>query len=133
LHGIPLANVGPHAAINSVDRANCGLYVPAVVKALAPAPTPTEPAIELPPGVDAALAAEWFGEVIKDGRWFRFDPQGGFTAKWVERGRGTGDWPTVEEAGIYRDSPTSTRTYLRFFGGFTLLHVTGQPVRVVKG
>ena len=132
-YGIPLANVGPHSAINSVDRANCGLYVPQVVKALAPAPTPTEPGVSLPPGVDAALATDWFGEVVKDGLWFRFDAKGGVSKLWVDRGRETGQWPALVDVGTYEDSATSTRRYFRFADGWTLLHVTGQPVRVVKG
>ena len=134
------------------DRKNCpqrirerGLWdgllaaVNARIGGSPPAPGTTKPPATppadagLPPGVDLALASAWFGKVVKDGLWFRFDPAGSISRAWIAHGRETGQWPALVDVGTYQDSATSIRRYFRFEGGLTLLHATGQPVRVVKG
>lgn len=100
-----------------------------------PPATPEEPVtdlskIQLFPGLDVALAKQWFGRLLKDGRTYELTwPLGPGATLWLERGKQTGNFAPIQDVAQFADG----RLYMRFADGFTLVKGAGQELRVLKG
>lgn len=116
-----------------INGTNCDLvratqanYGQAVV-ALPPPPKPQPQPVVYPRGMDAALAAKWFGTVGK----YKFDEDGPVSKLWLGHGLETGKYPTLQTVDEYADSPQQTRKYFRFADGWTVFSTTDEPPRVL--
>jgi len=80
-----------------------------------PRPPAPQPAPKYPEGMDAELAAQWFGKVVFNGAWYEFDPNGSLSRLWLAEGAKTGSYPALTSVETF-----GTRTYFRFGSGLTV-------------
>jgi hypothetical protein len=93
-----------------------------------PRPPAPQPAPKYPEGMDAELAAQWFGKVVFNGAWYTFDPNGSLSRLWLAEGAKTGSYPALTSVETF-----GTRTYFRFGSGLTIWRANATaPVRVLK-
>lgn len=123
---IPLDRVLRHGSINSVSRANCGLYIDQV-KAIIQAEMGSVPDTSsmYPDGMDEGIARMLFGRVIgDDGKSYAFDPKGKVSTRWLARGKGGGAWPELIRVRIF-----DNRKYFDFSDGWVLWQVGSGPLK----
>ena len=109
-----------HGWINSVSRANCGLYIDQVKAVIAQeignVPADTS---KYPDGMDEGVARMLFGKVIgDDGKSYAFNPDGRVSNRWLERGKSENAWPELIRVRIFDD-----RKYFDFSDGWVLWQV----------
>jgi hypothetical protein len=104
-----------HGWINSVDRANCGLYIDDI-KSIVAREIGKPGGTVYPDGMDLGIARMLFGQVVgADGTVYRFAEGGQISGMWLKRGVEIASYPRLIEVRNY-----DTRTYFVFSDGWTL-------------
>lgn len=86
-----------------------------------------------PKGMDAGLAARWFGTAdAEDGDHIGFNAEHPLGKLWLAEGMKTGRYPALKEIQTIGNDPDRIRRYFRFAGGLTILKVSGEPWRVLR-
>lgn len=137
-YGIPLANVGRHSDINTVDpwKIRCpGPYADQVIRELgAVVPPPVEPVwvfgVE---GMTETRAKAVFGAIPKPGGGiYKYDPIGSVTKEWGKHGAETGCWGTLLSVDVEVIGGKTWR-YFEFSDGFVIVAQPDGTVRPLKG
>jgi hypothetical protein len=93
-----------------------------------PKPPTPKPGPKYPEGLDAELAARWFGKVTAESQVFQFDPNGSVSRLWLSEGGKTGKYPPLVSVETFGE-----RVYFRFGDALTIWRPNAKaPVRVLK-
>ena len=93
-------------------------------------PKPVPPVVSIyPEGMDLGIAKKLFGKIRKHVSGEKvtehgFNPSGGVSLAWLERGKREGQFPQGGDWYVYEDAPDSTRELIVFENGWALFRST---------
>lgn len=89
------------------------------------------PGLAYPDGMDAAMAADLFGEVVKDGVPYRYSEQGPVSRLWLDVAMTRAKPPVFPRLETVR--VVGTRTYWTFANGLTIWRASNREAVLVLG